>query len=274
MTRSIAGLVVMTLLLAACASEREVMVRVPVSRLELPEPAPRKFGAGPAFGGEARARLTPDQTTTVPDPDAPELSGEFTQIARFDFQMQPTLGFALKGYQDGLAQAQIKWIALGPGTERKPLSLALTAAYGFARGNVEFAGFNDSARTEFDQSVMDLALIFGFKLDPQWMLYGGPYYVRSDYDGSHSAQRGGDPDVNFKFEGDIQLTGVNLGVAWSYADWGRLLAEYSLARVEAGRRNDRLGQAAISAEFFFGRRADPVMAEAPNPPVEVVPVQH
>lgn len=278
MTRTVLSLVAMTLLSSACniSSEREVFVRIPVSRLELPEPAPRQFGAGPAVGGEALVTLTKDQTTTAPNPDAPEFSDNTTQIARFDFQVQPTLGLAFKSQRDGLAQGQIKWIALGPGTLVQPLSLALTASYGISLGDNDFV-FNagpDNARTKLDQSVVDLAMVFGFKLSPQWMAYGGPYYARTDYDGTHSADRGNDPDVNIKFEGQAELIGGNIGLAWSYANWGRLLAEYSLARVEAGRRADRIGHAAFSAEFFFGRRLEPELSDDSDPAVQVVPVEN
>jgi hypothetical protein len=263
------ALALAALLLAGCATEREVVVQVPLSRMELPEPAARTLGIGIGGQSAVRAELTQDQTTTSPDPDHPVIEHESNGQLRFDWLVAPSVQVSLRNWGGNLAGGQFKWYALQPVADSR-MSLALTAGYGTARTKFDFDP-NPAAHTSIRQSLVDFGLVFGLRVDRSLLVFGGPYASRNRYTGHYFSTRGSNPDVENDFEGDINIAGANLGLAYSPRDWFTLAGEVSAAQVKAGAVTEGPVSGTLMAQFNFGPRrhgADPGDGR-----VEVVPVE-
>lgn len=237
-----------TLAAQGCVGDREAIVRVPISRLELPEQGPRLFNIGFGVTGEAQAVLTNDQASTPPDPVNPGIREDRDGILRFEASPIPLLSVSLKGASD-LGQVQAK---LMPLRGRGPFQVAATVAYG--GGEDEF-NYNDGAvvaKTDAKSSLRDAALILGWRADQTLMLYGGGWYSHLHYRGHHRSDRGSAPDFAADYDGRVEAVGGNVGLAANFGRWGRSLAEYSHARVRAGQSRDDVGHGALTLEFFFG----------------------
>ncbi|MBI3171288.1 MAG: autotransporter outer membrane beta-barrel domain-containing protein, partial [Hydrocarboniphaga effusa] len=228
---AIAIRLLLPVLASGCSTDRQVYVDLPLTRLELPEPAPRKFGTGPASGEGFRLELTPDQTTTTPDPERPRVLLEGNGQLHFDLQLPAPVTVGMKVYGANLFGVHAKWSVFSPRHSGGRTSLALTAAH--AQGNSDFDYSLDS-HTEIKQSLSDVAAIAGYRPHPNWLVFGGPFYSRLRYDGHYFSERGSDPDVDMDFAGDATLTGANLGLAFTPQNWLQITGEYSRARVEAG----------------------------------------
>ena len=247
--------VVALLALAAlgCAGERDVIVKVPISRLELPEPGPRRMDIGLGPTGEAKAYLTRDQANVAPDVRRPEFTEEEDGMLRFDALVHPALQVSLKTLS-GYVGIQGK---LMPIQDAGPFSFALTL--GFADSEDDF-DFNDGAtvaRTTVDCGLRDVAAIFGWRLDRTVIFYGGPWYTEVDYHGHHFSDRGGNPDVEFDYRGEVEAAGANVGMAFTPGRWGRVIVEYSQARLRGGSEKERTGYPALAFEIFFGPLSPP-----------------
>lgn len=255
-------------MLSACATEREVAVLVPLSRMELPEAGARSIGIGVGAAGAIRAELTQDQTTTAPDPKAPTLEHETTGQLRFDWLMAPQLQVSLRNWGRDLSGGQLKWYAVQPRLG-SALSMAVTVGYGAARENFDFDGLPEDSHTHFRQTLADLGVVFGIRVDKNVLLFGGPFASRNRYRGHYFSARGSNPDVDQDFSGHINLTGVNLGIAYSPRNWFTLAGEVSSAQVQAGDVQETPVEGTLLAQFNFGPRTR--APEQAEPPVEIVP---
>jgi len=244
----LAVVVVFSLLASGCAGERDVLVKIPISRLELPEPGPRRMDV--AFGptGEAKAFLTRDQANVAPDPQHPQLKEDDDGMLRFDALVHPSVQVSLKT-MSGYVGVQGK---LMPLREAGPFSFALTLGFAGSEDDFEFNDGATAARTTVDCNLRDFAAIFGWRFDRTMIVYGGPWYTRVDYDGHHFSDRGGNPDVEFDYDGEVEAVGVNVGVGYTPGRWGRLILEYSHASVRGGSTQEQVGYPALLFEISFG----------------------
>jgi len=239
---------VLTLIASGCAGERDVIIKIPISRLELPEPGPRRMDVGFGPIGEAKAFLTRDQANVAPDVQQPEFSEDDDGMLRFDALVHPAVQVSLKTLS-GYVGVQGKYM---PIRDAGPFSFAVTL--GFA-GSEDAFDFNDGAtiaRTTVNSDLRDLAAIFGWRLDRTVIVYGGPWYSAVDYHGHHFSDRGGNPDVEFDYRGEVEAVGANVGVGVTPGRWGRLMLEYSQARLRGGSARERVGYPALAFEISFG----------------------
>lgn len=260
--------VLLALLASGCAGEREVRIQVPLSRLDLPEQGPRMFGITVGSIGEARVTLTGDQADVAPDPQDPLVEENNGGLLRFDASPVPLLTLSAKGY-DGVGGVQAKFLPFQD--SGSPFSAAITV--GYAAGDDDFT-YNDGdtfAHTTIKTSLRDYALVLGVKVAPAILLYGGPYLTDANYRGRHFSDRGGDPDVELDYAGEVEARGANAGAAFGFGRWGRMLLEYSHAKVAAGRVEESVGQGSLALEIFFGKPLGPVKVDDADEPVEVVP---
>jgi hypothetical protein len=263
-----ASIVAGAALLAACASDREVYLEVPLARLEPPTAAPRMLGIGLTSAGTARVELTPDQTTTTPTTDTPAIRHDHSGQLRFDVQPIRPVQISLRGFGDGLSGVQAKWLPLRP-APGEHVALAFTVAYAGGKRKFRFDGGSSPSRTDIEQTLLDGAMILGAQLGEQWLLFGGPYYSHLDYRGSYFSARGSSPDVNTNFDGLATAAGGNVALAWTPAAWVQLAAEYSQAHVAAGSMTKTVERGSVTLQFFFGPRIYEPGAESGT--VKVVP---
>lgn len=258
------------LLLAGCAADREVYVQVPLSRMELPEASARSLSIGVGGQSAVRAELTQDQTTTSPDPQHPKLEHESIGQLRFDWQVQ-RVQFSLRNWGQDLAGGQVKWFAVQP-SPGSPLSLAISGGYGAASTKFDYdVSSSEESHTNIRQTLVDVGMVGGLRLDDRTLLFGGPFVSRNHYTGHYTSVRGSNPDVDERFEGDIDIAGANLGLAFTPQAWFTVAGEVSSARVKAGQDVDTPVTGTLMVRFSFGPRTR--LPEAAEPPVEVVPVE-
>ena len=262
------AVVLVALLASGCAGEREARIHVPLSRLDLPEQGTRMFDITVGTTGQAEVTLTDDQAEVAPDPSNPKVEEQDGGILRFDASPVPLLTLSLKGYS-GLTGVQAKFLPFQD--SGGAFSAALTAGYAAGDDDFTYNDGNTFAHTTIKSSLRDYALVLGVKVAPTILLYGGPYVSDVNYRGHHFSDRGGDPDVELDYAGEVEARGANAGVGLSFGRWGRMLLEYSLAKVTAGRFEDSLGQGSLALEIFFGKLLGPVKVEDADEPVEVVP---
>ena len=252
-------------LLGGCATEREVKVALPITRLELPDAGPRRFDLAVGTGAREQALLTSDQRTVPPNPSAPLLTDRDDGLLRFDANLHPLVSVSAKA-SGGLAGLQGKFMPLHDG----PFKLALTASGASGDETFEYDDGTTFARTSAKSSLFDAALILGVQLQPTLELYGGPWVSRLHYHGHHFSNRGSNPDFATDYEGDLHAHGGNLGIATTFGHWGRLLLEYSHARIRGGTSREEIGRGALALEIYFGKRHRAPPDE--DAPVKVVPV--
>lgn len=271
MTRSTPPFLLVALVLSGCAAappgaeihgDNTVFVAIPTSRLELPEPAPRRYGAGFGAGSLAKYDLTTDQINRSPAEPRDAHHTSLDGLARLDWQVDRSAAFSILAKGDEVPLGQVKWTPWQPGAVGETGSLAFTAAFGMR--NREFSSSRTcgsdwscspaSARTEVRRSLADAAVIFGHRLNSHRTLFGGPFYTHVSYDVSHFSDRGSAPDTGSTLHGSAQIAGVNLGIAWRDGRWVRLLAEVSYAEVDFGSTRDHVWHAGLSNQFSFGPR--------------------
>jgi len=246
-------LLALALVASGCATERDVIVKVPLSRLETPEPGPRRLNVSLARTGEAKAYLTRDQANVAPDTRNPTFSEDDDLMVRFDGRVQPWLQLSFRGVSNyGAVQAKFM-----PLQDAGPLSFAFTVGAGGSEDDFDYNDGGTAARTTVDSDLIDLAAILGWRFDPSLMVYGGPWFTEVNYSGHHFSDRGANPDVEFDYSGDLSVIGANLGLAASFRRWGRLLVEYSRATIDGGSTEADIGRVALSLEVFFGPLTEP-----------------
>jgi len=255
------ALIAAAVLLAGCASDRQVYLEVPITRLEPPTPAPRMLGIGLTSAAAARVELTPDQTTTTPTTDTPAIRAQHTAQAHFDIQPVPPVQISLRAFGHNVEGGQVKWLPVRP-LPGEHAALAFTFAYGQGKSKFDFDGGSSPSHTSINQTMLDGAMILGWQIDDRLLLFGGPYYSHHSYDGSYSSTRGSNPDVNTDFEGVATARGGNVALAVTPAPWVQIAGEFSEARIIAGSSARTVGRGSVSIQFFFGPRLAP---ERPEP---------
>lgn len=256
----------------AVSSDREVFLRMPVSRLDLPEVGDRYLSSGPGLAGFERVTLTKDQTTTSPNPGAPQFGNDDNELrANFDGALSPWMAISGVVYGEGQGMLKAKLIPLQQGR----FSGAVSLGFGedLSGENQDFVYNADSnlySTTHVEGHLVDGALIFGWRASTPMLLYGGPYYTRLSYHGHYFSSRGSNPDIDEDFGGDVSQLGANVGVAYRLASWARLLGEYAEARFTGGDSRKTDGRFSFTFQFEFGPRMTPVLRE-PERPIEVVP---
>ena len=248
MNPRLAVVALLALVAPGCATESDVIVKIPISRLELPEPGPRRMDIGFGPVGEAKAFLTRDQANVAPDSQRPEFTEDEDGMLRFDALVHPAFQVSLKAVS-GYVGVQGK---LMPIRHAGPFSFALTLGFAGSKDEFDFYDGATDARTTVNCDLRDLAAIFGWRFDRTMIVYGGPWYSVVDYHGHHFSDRGGNPDVSFDYSGEVKAAGANVGVAVTPGRWGRVIVEYSQARLEGGSSKERVGHPALAFEIFFG----------------------
>src|SRR5690349_13964055 len=121
---AVVGLV--ALVASGCATEHNVIVKIPISRLESPEPGPRRMNVSLGRTGGAQAYLPPDLANVAADPQDPPVSEDADVMVRFDGRLQPWLQLSFRGISNyGGIQAKVM-----PLQEPGPLSFAFTVGAG------------------------------------------------------------------------------------------------------------------------------------------------
>jgi hypothetical protein len=274
-----AAALLLALAAAGAPAHDPVDVYVPLSRMEVPEPGGRMFGA--ALGPMALVRLRPtsNQDTTPPDPDTPEIKPALFWQVRVEATPVPLLSLGTQFYGLGWGQ-QARLMPLQPLLDDTPFSLALTAEY--AEADVDFDDSPYVPRTNVHQTVVERAAVVGIKLSRWIMVFGGPFQSDVQYGGEHFRQETtlmGTQTVETNFAGEATLRGGNLGVCWTIGNWGRVVAEVSRTRVSSGGSEETILVPALAFEASFGPVRDPRKWDTggfprdPEERVRVVPVE-
>lgn len=275
-------------LLAAGCGAQPVLLSVPLNRFESPEPG-AEFHLSAAVAAENYLVLSPDLATTAPDPSSatvdqcPENSDDlFTDdpcgplgSLGASFRPAQSLQLSLQA-NSGIVGGQAKLYVFGPahgdGTPGSG-SMAVTAAYGQSTSSVD----SGSRRTRIERSMADVAVIFGQRLSPSALLYGGPFYSRHDYDGRYthmvqtraeddsgslvddlvgggSVDGGEEEEVTDDFGGTLDVLGANAGLHWQFGaarNYG-LLAECAFAQFKGEGDSRSRARCGLAFEYGFG----------------------
>jgi hypothetical protein len=150
-------------------------------------------------------------------------------------------------------------------------ALALTLALGGGNSRFDFDGFPEDSHTTLKQSLVDLGLIFGHRVHPEWLVFGGPFASGNRYHGHYFSARGNNPDIEQDFEGRLNVLGANAGLAYTPRNWLSVAAEVAGGRVTAGRTRETPVTGTLLVQFWFGPRRHGMPGD-PDQPIRVVPV--
>jgi hypothetical protein len=261
-------------LLSGCSTlqtEQHVDAYLPITRMELPETGSRRLDSGVGTIGAARLRLTTDQRVRAPDPARPEIAEAIGPLGRFDASPVPMLTVGIRLLATGLG-GHAKVMPLQPMLRDTPFSFAVTTNYaeGYQSFDYDRTADNPGAHTHVRQRLVDGAAIVGVRVAPDWLLFGGPYRSRANFGGDYKRSDLNNNAVSY-FAGEATARGGNLGFAWTFVHFGRLVAEVSRANVHTQGGEDVVWLPAVAVALSFGPRFVPVVPPLEEP-VRVVPV--
>ena len=260
----------LVLLLGGCEASRERIVKahLPVSRLELPEPA-GTFGGSVAAIGLSRLRLTEDQTQQSPVAAPPDVRVEGSAMAKVQLTPVEYVELSLKGYGVWAGGPQVKLMPLaGAGM---PVSVALTYHYAEFHDDYHYdsgSGPEPDAHTSVNQRLKDGALIVGWRASRSWLVFGGAYWSRLHYGGVWRVDSTRTP-----YGQDTEARGHNFGVAWTPIPFLRVIGEVSTATARTAAQEESLWSPGLAAEFSFSPRRAGRSPPQADDEVRVVPVE-
>ena len=237
----------MAFVLAGCCSTgggSPVVVETTLTRLELPERPSRVVRLSAGASENTYVTLTPDQIAQAPDARRGVVADEEVRndcdddlgeelLGRAELCLGKRLSLGVSRRHGGPTLGHARFYLAGRDRERAKagnVSLALSAAYGRDQ-RVEHDDTQDGAyETRTRRSERNYGLILGYRLGKPALLYGGPYYLRTDYRLEHER-----PDTALQRSSGAAIARgghVGLGLfAGRYSSW---LIEFSRANIEAG----------------------------------------
>lgn len=254
-------------LIGACASP--LRIKIPVMRFESPELAgsekPFSFSSGLQSFNEAE--LSPNMNTTrvhnIPVSTTQEFIGRSNEddvdffdmsylFMRLSYSLPETIPLEFTWrFPDRLG---LKFQIVGPrSTEAKAgsFSAAITSSYA-KRGNEDSSGTSASSISystyNFSRSLIDGALIIGFRPSDRTLLYGGPFYFTSPYKVSQNTTSS---QTTATIVGKVDSYGGNLGFQWNMEDgfMFRIEAAYNTIKAYEHQESYLHGGFAISKDF-------------------------
>jgi hypothetical protein len=121
-------------------------------------------------------------------------------------------------------------------------------------------------RWELEQKYLDLALIGGYRIGPQALLYGSVFYQKGDVDGQYELREYVDPDTDIKlnegcgieidcitsqFDDDGYGYGVNLAFEYEVWSWFAITGELVYHNANWFNRSQSETASNVSLEFRF-----------------------
>ena len=179
---------------------------------------------------------------------------ELDQLFSTRLDLQPISWFSIgiRTHADGLVSGSAKAYLLGRDIKTKPrqgdYSLAVTHGWGHSRATTN--GSNTSTTVVRDYG--DAALIGGYRFQPNLLVYGGPFYSKHDYRGSHTRT-----GITQGVSGDVYQRGANIGVALDVDQRFRLMLEFVRAAQTARNGNaaplrEYTNEWGLAFEFLIG----------------------
>jgi len=249
----------------ACSS---LVVRLPSARLESPEVAgPWGKRLGVVASEMTAIKVTEDASARPPALNAP------TTWAAIDVPMKAGLGIG-DFFEVGLRFGPFsnsglltgKFQALGNSARAsQPGDFALAFSAGFGsqtstnsgdqKGEFGPGGHNWQAKET--TSIVDFALILGYRFTPWFMMYGGPYLSRLSMSGNvHDdlSDDGTSPAADYALSADGQISGVNVDfeVTFTQSKVFSLTAEVAYLTVHwTNLPTTTAGRVALLSEWVF-----------------------
>lgn len=266
--------------LTGCATHDQIVpvkFELPVNRFELPERSSRSFQIGGAVAEGTYVVVTPDQIVAAPGSRPPEvgscplkdesddfLEGLFEDDGcsggahlRADLQVNDTVQIGVRKTAEGVWSSQLKLFLKAPKSgafKEGDSSWAITAALGKDARDTEAFGSDTDTETRVEHKFRDYALIGGLRLDRWVLLYGGPYFTRLDYSGTHSRTTSGSTSTS-AFGGDPLMRGLNLGLNWNMGSRDNAMQlECARARVTGEGAREYVSRCGLGFTGTFGAR--------------------
>lgn len=229
--------------LAGCASNGSpVIVDTTLARLELPEAPSRNVRIGMAATQSTYLVLTHDQVATPPSLSGATIEDDTqvdtdpdTGLGGFgEFCLGKRLSLGLSRRHASPLMGHVRFYVAGKEREKSgqgDFSLALSGAWGHDTDDA--ADTSGAYRTQTKRSETDFSAIFGLRLLRPVLLYGGPYYLRTDLEVDHT--RPSTPAQHF--EGNSRTRGGHLGLGLFAGRFTSWMIEYSRAKVEFADRH-------------------------------------
>ncbi|HEY8279762.1 MAG TPA: hypothetical protein VIH99_09075, partial [Bdellovibrionota bacterium] len=196
------------------ASSCAVTAKLPMNRFESPEASGKAFGGEVqlAYQGRNEVELTPAYETRAPNLNDPSVQKPGHRvISQTSVGLMERMEISLTLLQPRLG---LKYQFLGdtrPKASKGNFSMALSAGAAGSSEKEYSAGTSVTPATsyELEETFVDGALILGWRLGTDALLYGGPFWV-SDYLKTIYTSGTGTPAVNSS--GRIDSYGMNFGV--------------------------------------------------------------
>lgn len=239
---------------AGCA----ISTHLPANRMEIPETHGEAlaFGADLAIEGGHSLEFSDDYTST-PVTDSPvyerssagvKLGGSLALMRRLDLGVRLGLG------SNNVLQAKLQLLGEPRRATREGnFSLAVTGGVGYAGARESGTGFADDQVDSYELNAyaLDGAVIAGYRILDEVLVYGGPFVQRYEIDVTHELD-----GTRHDYGGATIQSGANLGFGYSI-DTGHLtrldiLIEVVYAASETGSeqaRNAFLGARVAGVRF-------------------------
>ena len=206
-----------TALLVFLSSGCAVTIKMPANRYDSPETMGKQWRAKVAtgLGGANNVILTPDFTTMAPNPQSPTFDTATEFQLRAGVAALENLDIEIKT----LTALQIKYQFLGDGrlyAQPGNFSMAATLAGGWnesQQNGTQLFGSSQRYEVKLKEGTFDGALIFGYRVNELFLMYGGPFFTLDSYTGTDSPLDGNNVAISItNFSGSVFQTGANLGL--------------------------------------------------------------
>lgn len=219
-------------------------INLPGNRFDSPEvvdDAGFRAKAQLGYGGSTDIILTEDYTLRPPSPVAAPTHRVNTTRAEVGLGIFERLEMDLR--LPGLLV--LKYQIFGNPRRRAGagnIPVAITLGGGLWQSESQANGFlsNTSHRVELNKSRFEAALISGYRFYPELLVYGGPYWSQTAYDGIYTNTAGG----RNEFAGSIRAPGFNLGL--------ELGASVLVFKIEASYQQVRTEQSTQRDAVYLG----------------------
>src|SRR5689334_20313054 len=195
-------LVLVVLLAAGCCTpnpQEPVFSETTLSRLELPERPTKVVRLSAGTSGSTWYVLSRDQVTDAPSVERSEATGNYPGdpcdnqsvglFGRVDVCLAKRVSFGYSRREEGPPMGHVMLYLAGPERERaRPgdFSLAFSGAWGQDDAHVTTNLSNgDTYRTRWDRNERNFGLVAGVRAGKSWMLYGGPYRLKTHFKIDH-----------------------------------------------------------------------------------------
>lgn len=226
--------------LSSCA----VMIKVPLNRLDSPETT-GKYGKAhmmAGYQGRNELELTPAAGFTSPSlsrPDAQPPGHRLIGNGQLGVGEKLDVSFTLPQSRLG-----VKYQILGQNqmeAEAGNIPLAATTSISYASEKEDT--YYGKSSLNLREIIYDVALISGYRVNKDWLIYGGPFVL---WNRIRSSYRGNSLSASIDEKGTLRSVGANLGAEYT-SNQIFLRAEYAGTKTKLGQSNS--GRATYGLAF-------------------------